>query len=118
MGKKGTPHRQFSDEFKLCIVEEYLTGSFSLNSLCKKHSITNASLRFWIRTFAPEYEFNSDIMAKKDPENAKITELKKALRLKELELKREKMRADVYEAMVDVAEEMFNIPIRKKAGTK
>ena len=34
------------------------------------------------------------------------------------ELRQEKMRADVYSTMVDVAEEMFHIPIRKKAGTK
>ena len=33
-------------------------------------------------------------------------------------LKHEKLRAQAYDTMTDVAEEMFNIPIRKKAGTK
>ena len=33
-------------------------------------------------------------------------------------LKHEKLRAQAYDTMIDVAEEMFNIPIRKKAGTK
>ncbi|MBO4720682.1 MAG: hypothetical protein J5658_12525 [Prevotella sp.] len=45
----------------------------------------------------------------------------KALREEILELKKklyhETMRADFYDTMVDVAEEMFNIEIRKKAGT-
>ena len=45
----------------------------------------------------------------------------KALREEILELNKklqqETMRADFYDTMVDVAEEMFNIKIRKKVGT-
>ena len=58
-------------------------------------------------------------MAKsKESENTEIHELKKRLQQKEAELSKEKMRADFYNSMIDVAEDMFNIPIRKKAGTK
>lgn len=41
-------------------------------------------------------------------------------KIKELEaqLKRESIRADFYDEMINVAEAKFNIPIRKKAGTK
>ena len=46
-----------------------------------------------------------------DALRAEITRLRK-------ELRHEKMRADALDMMVDVAEEMFNIPVRKKAGTK
>src|SRR6056297_3567722 len=34
------------------------------------------------------------------------------------ELKREKLRADAYDTMIDIAESKLNIPIRKKAGAK
>ncbi|MGB4576860.1 MAG: hypothetical protein WBI06_08180 [Paludibacter sp.] len=34
------------------------------------------------------------------------------------ELKHEKLRADAYDTMIDIAESKFNIPIRKKAGAK
>lgn len=115
---KKRVYRQFSDDFKLSVVEEYLTGSFSLSSLCKKYSLCRSVLYCWIRTFAPEYELNPSIMAKKDTESEKIAELKKVLRQKELELKREKMRADFYETMVTVASEQLDIDIRKKVGTK
>lgn len=41
-------------------------------------------------------------------------------KIKELEalLKKESIRADFYDEMINVAEAKFNIPIRKKAGTK
>lgn len=34
------------------------------------------------------------------------------------ELKQEKLRADAYDMMIDIAESKFNIAIRKKAGAK
>ena len=57
---------------------------------------------------------------KNNPSNNPSEEIK-ALRAELLSLKKqlydEQMRADFYETMVDVAEEMFNIEIRKKADT-
>lgn len=57
---------------------------------------------------------------KNSPSNNPSEEIK-ALRAELLSLKKqlseEQMRADFFETMVDVAEEMFNIEIRKKADT-
>ena len=43
--------------------------------------------------------------------DAEIKRLRKAL-------EQEKLRSKAFSTMIDVAEEMFNIPVRKKAGTK
>ena len=121
MSRFSVSPRVFSREFKFSVVEEYLSGSLGASALSKKYSIHLTTLYSWIRTFAPEHKFNSCIAMskrKKESESDEIRSLKLALRQKELELRREKMRADLYETMVDVAEEQFNICIRKKAGTK
>ena len=34
------------------------------------------------------------------------------------ELRKERLRADAYDTMIDIAEDMFKVPIRKKAGAK
>lgn len=47
-----------------------------------------------------------------------VARLEKELKETKLALYQAQMRADVYDTMIDVAEEMFKIPIRKKAGTK
>ena len=44
--------------------------------------------------------------------------LRAEIRRLELELKREKLRADLNEEIINVAEQKFNIQIRKKAGAK
>ncbi|MFI3263444.1 MAG: hypothetical protein R3Y26_11160 [Rikenellaceae bacterium] len=50
----------------------------------------------------------------------KLTSEEKDKRIKELEkeLEYEKMKAITYNKMIDVAERMFDLPIRKKLGAK
>lgn len=112
--------RKFDVDFKLSVVKAFISGESTQYALCKKHSLSRTSIRNWVRIFAPEYKpTQGDYdMSKKPTESEEVRALKRQLRQKEIELKREKMRADFYETMVDVAEEQFNITIRKKAGTK
>lgn len=70
-------------------------------------------------TFAAAND-KSALLMKKDAKTSESEEIK-ALKREVLELKKklydETMRADFYDTMIDVAEEMFDIEIRKKAGT-
>ena len=72
-----------------------------------------------ISNFAAENDKSALLMGKKV--NTGDSEEIKALRKEVWDLKKqlyhEKMRADFYDTMVDVAEEMFGIEIRKKADT-
>ena len=47
-----------------------------------------------------------------------IRELKEKLRQAEKRAEMEALRAKAFSRMIDVAEETFNIPVRKKSGTK
>jgi dsDNA-binding SOS-regulon protein len=47
-----------------------------------------------------------------------VEELKAALKKAQKEAELVKLRAKAYDKMIDLAEERFNIPIRKKSGTK
>lgn len=51
-------------------------------------------------------------------ESEESKRLRQELKEAKLALYQEKMRADAYNTMIKVAEEMFRIPIRKKADTK
>lgn len=47
-----------------------------------------------------------------------IKELRKTLRATQKLLELEKVRSKAFSTMIDLAEARFNIPIRKKSGTK
>lgn len=85
----------------------------------------------WIANFERNYPQEAPIMKELDtdpklqieqeplsdlPEDVQALQ-KEVLRLKK-ELKQEKMRADAYDMMIDLAEDAFKIPIRKKTGAE
>ena len=107
------------DEFKLEIVRDHLLNRIDQCQIAKKYGIAQQSVSRIIRNFAASNDKSALLMKNKPTDS--LAEENKALREEILELKKklhqETMRADFYDTMVDVAEEMFNIEIRKKAGT-
>ena len=51
-------------------------------------------------------------------QNADVKQLQAEIDRLQSELKQQKMRADAYDMMIDLAEQKFQIPIRKKSGAK
>lgn len=112
--------KRISHEVKMEIVREYhLDGQHNQSALARKYGIGLVTVHDILRNFAAENDKSALLMGKHMTDS--LSEENKALRKEVLELKEqlyhEKMRADFYDTMVDVAEEMFGIEIRKKAGT-
>lgn len=119
MKKKNTEIR--SNRFEL-VSEYYLSGE-SIPAFCLKKSIPRSTFSRWIRNFESSNQEMAEVMKRKSSQKSvespdEVSALKSELARLQGELKREKLRAHAYDTMIDVAEEMFNIPIRKKAGTK
>lgn len=110
---------RLSEELKLEVVRDYLLNGIDQCQIAKQYGISHQSVSRIIRIFAASND-KSALLMKNTPTDNQAEEIK-ALRAEILELKKklhqETMRADFYDTMVDVAEEMFNIEIRKKAGT-
>ena len=122
--KESKPKRKRScfrlpEELKLEIVHDYLLNRIDQCQIAKQYGISLKSVSRIIRNFAASNDKSALLMKNKPTDS--LAEENKALREEILELKKklyqETMRADFYDTMVDVAEEMFNIEIRKKAGT-
>ena len=105
------------------LLREFYDSGLYGNKFAEKKCIARSSFIRWVRIFE---DSNSEIAqcmkkartATSSEESAAITALRLENERLRTELKHEKMRAHAYDTMIDVAEEMFNIPIRKKAGTK
>ena len=112
--------KRISHEVKMEIVREsHLDGQHNQSALARKYGIGLVTVPDILRNFAAETDKSALLMGKHTTDS--LSEENKALRKEVLALKEqlyhEKMRADFYDTMVDVAEEMFGIEIRKKAGT-
>ena len=111
--------KHLSIEEQESIIRAYYLEGVSKNSLVKKYqSSFSAGLRV-IRNFAASNDKSALLMKNKPVDNH--AEEIKALQHEVLELKKklydETIRADFFETMVEVAEDLFDIAIRKKAVT-
>ncbi len=101
------------------VLRQYAETDLSYGEIAEENGIQIRTVEYIVRNFASELP-NIPTMRKKKNEvgeedynklRAEVTRLRK-------ELRQEKMRAEALDTMIDVAEEMFNIPVRKKAGAK
>ena len=111
--------KHLSIEEQESIIRAYYLEGASKNSLVKKYQSSFSAVLRVIRNFAASND-KSALLMKNKPVDNQAEEIK-ALQQEVLDLKKklydETMRADFFETMVDVAEDMFDIAIRKKAVT-
>lgn len=107
----------YSNEFKWSVVKEVLAGHVSKEGARHQYGIKgNSAVLNWIRNFdnTQTYEMKRktteqpDLTIKLEAENKRLRE--------ELEL--ERLRVLSLNVMIDLAEEQFKVPIRKKSGAK
>ena len=118
------PHYRHEKEDKDLAVLEFLKGEMSPSELVEKYHISSEQILYsWVGRYLSETRLLSlqgetiEDMANKSKDD-QIRELKAALKKAQKEAELEKLRAKAYDKMIDLAEERFNIPIRKKSGTK
>ena len=121
----------FSDHEKKLIIEDYLSGNETKQSVYSRYTgypAENGKITMWMRKFGIEDKFvkntNFDSMPKRkkevevESEEFETLKLKKRIQELEKQLQTAEMKAIAFSTMVDVAEKEFNIPIRKKHNTK
>lgn len=113
----------FINESRLAFLSSYYQSGLSISEFISKNSLSSSTFYRWIRNFERLNPQMVETMKKKAHQNQadsqkEVSELKSEIARLHAALEHEKLRSHAYDVMIDVAEEMFNIPIRKKAGTK
>ena len=115
-----------SKEESLEILREYLTTYQSKRSICRKYGLDPNWVSRNLIKFAVA-DKKDGIAMKKLPCNVSVEKtyrdddrdaLLKRIRELEIELRRTEMARDAYDEMIRLAEQYYNIPIRKKSGAK
>lgn len=109
------------------VLSLYYEKGMKASAISRKIKVSPNTIRKWILNFeAGKYKTAYEVKVKgKEPApmtGKSLEEINAELlkRVAELEsaLRYEQMRSDAYNTMIDIAEERFNIEIRKKRGAK
>lgn len=121
----------FSDAEKRLIIEDYLSGSETKQSVYSRYTgypAESGKITKWMRKLGMEDKYvkhtNFEGMPKRKKEievgcaEFETLQLKKRIEVLEKQLQTAELKAIAFSTMVDIAEKEFNIPIRKKYNTK
>jgi len=113
----------YSEEFKWEVVQKVLSGKFTKEQARKVYGIkSNCAILYWMRQFSGNDNYRTSSLALGNSIEMSQTKKEKALenRIKQLEdaLKREQLRADLWQKVVETAEEQLKVDIVKKYGAK
>lgn len=119
----------FDETDKIAIAREYHERRCPASEIVTKYHISSAVVLYgWLDKYLnervcvslqPETDNESDMSKKsKQQLEEELKEMKAEIKRLQEALEMEKLRSKAFDTMIDVAEANFNIPIRKKAGTK
>jgi transposase-like protein len=119
------PYQRYEESYKLKVVNYYYEHNENRKATLEEFGIDHSCLRDWLLRYTNKekvvYLLNKieNDMAKtykQLPKDAAAAQAEYERVQQELEL--EKLRSAAYSKMIDVAEEEYKLPIRKKAGAK
>ena len=99
------------------VLRLYAETDLSYGEIAEENGVQVRTVEYIVRNFASELPEIPTMRKKKDASTEDYDKLRAEVTRLRKELRQEKMRSEALDTMIDVAEEMFNIPVRKKAGT-
>ena len=121
-------YSDMTDERRLKFLQEYLASDQTKREFEKANGLGRNRISRWLRIFATEDKKVSTTLTssvetlpsidKSESAEEELHRLRLELKVKQLELKRVTMARDAYEKMILLAEQKYDIPIRKNSDAK
>ena len=94
------------------IIAEIETGNLTILEALKKYKINESTFYYWRK------KYSNDIVSVKTTDNMKKNEESNPSSTESKQFEELKLKIIALETLIDIAEKEFNIPIRKKCGSK
>jgi len=115
---KAARNKYFSTDFKKKRVRELENNLISISDICKTYNVSRTSVYRWIYKYSSmaKKQVKQVIETKSDTKKIQLLEE----RIKELEraLGQKQMMIDIKDKMIEIAEETYDIDIKKKLASK
>ena len=115
---KNRQNRYFSDDIKKKVVRGLEKNLHSISDICKTYHVSRTSVYCWIYKYSAmaKKQHKQVVEAKSDTQKIRALED----RIKELELivGQKQLAIDFKDKMIDIAEQRYNVDIKKKLGSK
>jgi transposase len=110
--------RTFSEEFKIRKVQELERKETRLSEICKQYELTSTAVYKWIAKFGSMKKKKERIIIESQSDTKQLLELKRKVAELERIIGQKQILLDFKDKMIDIAEEMYGVDIKKKLSEK
>ena len=114
MTTKERQCRSFSEGFKIKKVREIETGITKINEICKVYEVSNVSVYKWINKYGIMKNKPERLIVESQSDTQELLALKKKVAELERIVGQKQLLIDFKDKMIDIAEEMYGVDIKKK----
>jgi transposase-like protein len=118
MSSSERRHRTFSENFKREKVREIELGRTKVSEISKQYEVTQTNVYRWIAKFASMKEKKERLIVESQSDTKELLALKKKIADLERIIGQKQILLDFKDKMIDIAEEMYGVDIKKKLSTK
>lgn len=110
--------RTFSEGFKRQKVHEIETGLTRISEICKQYELSDVSVYKWLEKFGSMKNKKERIVIESESDTKQLLELKRKVAELERIIGQKQILLDFKDKMIDIAEEMYGVDIKKKLSEK
>jgi len=111
--------RHFSTSFRIKKVQEIEQGKARVIDICKQYEVSYTSVYRWIDKFGSmKKSKNERVVVETDSDSVQLLALKQRIAELERIIGQKQIQLEFKDKMIELAEEMYSIDIKKKFSTK
>lgn len=110
--------RSFSDSFKLQKVREIETGKSTVYDICKQYEVSRTSVYRWLDHFGLMKDKQERLIVETQSDTRELLALKKKVAELERIVGQKQILLDFKDKMIEIAEDMYGVDIKKKLSTQ
>ena len=118
MSVEQRQRRTFSESFKIQKVRDLEMKKVSIHELCKVYQVSETAIRRWIEKYGQSRDKPERIVVETDSDTREILELRKKVAELERLVGQKQILLDFKDKMIEIAEDMYGVDIKKKLSTK
>jgi transposase len=116
--RKQRQIRYFSESFKRDKVKDYERNLVTIAEISREYNVSRKAVYNWIYKYSNQYKREERQVVEKKSDTRKIKALKEKVKELERIVGQKQIQVDFYSKMIEIAEEKFDIEIKKKSSTK
>ncbi len=110
--------RNFSESFKIQKVKEIEIGMTKVSEICKQYELSDVSVYKWLEKYGSMKNKKERIIVETESDTKQLLELKKKVAELERIIGQKQILLEFKDKMIDIAEEMYGVDIKKKLSEK